>query len=532
MFFIKKDALPLLPLGMQKRLPVLVTGNIVLFVYFVVGASSKLGSSRPFSVAVILSSGLFLLSLFLIRQERYLQASALTSIALLLNPLWVGLLLPVEGLVSVYRFITYFLAAAIANQIIALHRSQIPVYMAASAAAFLGVSVVYQIPRATGFTAESVSTLVLLTFTLIPVNLLLGLTNRLYGDVIARTEEEARRNLDRLAVLESSLEEAKEGLLIGGELAAAAEKTKAAGRRVALLIEETRAAIGVVEERFHSGSAANEAIAGAVAHLSDAADDHHGFLDETGSALRQIGATIGGIAEHAEAKRLGIGIILQKIEVQGADLNRLFKSFDEVKTSSQESLSTAAGIMNVADTTNLLAMNASIEAAHAGSGGKGFAVIAQEIRKLSQEARGQSETIIHALEKNSQVVQATSKYVETYLGNRSGLVREIEDIFRAIEEIIQGLKEIGRGSEELNRAAAGIGEVVTQSGDNVRLIRSQADRNGRDLAKVADSVAVLTAKMDELTVAYKEIGEVIDRLEDSGRRNLKRMEILHKRLGA
>jgi len=165
--------------------------------------------------------------------------------------------------------------------------------------------------------------------------------------------------------------------------------------------------------------------------------------------------------------------ILDKIATQSVELSQLFKSFDAVISSSTRSLQTAQGITTIADTTNLLAMNASIEAAHAGASGKGFAVIAQEIRKLSAEARNQTETMIAVLKENTNIVSETAAYIKSYLNNRTGLVKEIEDVFKAIEEIIQGLSEINLGAQELLTASGKISDVVSDSTGHIKDIHQE-----------------------------------------------------------
>lgn len=222
--------------------------------------------------------------------------------------------------------------------------------------------------------------------------------------------------------------------------------------------------------------------------------------------------------------------ILQKIANQSTELAQLFRSFDNVISSSVKSLQTAQGITNIADTTNLLAMNASIEAAHAGASGKGFAVIAQEIRKLSAEARNQTESMIAVLKENTQVVSDTAAYIKNYLSNRTGLVQEIEDVFKAIEEIIQGLSEMTLGAQEMLTASGRISEVVSASTGHIKDISQEVTENITHLEQVFSLLNEITAKLKAVTEAYTEFDSVITTIKEVGDQNLKQVQELEEGL--
>jgi len=264
--------------------------------------------------------------------------------------------------------------------------------------------------------------------------------------------------------------------------------------------------------------------------LQAATSEHNAFLEETSAAITQIGTTIQSISSRAQTKHESMTGILEKISTQSTELSQLFKSFDAVISSSTRSLQTAQGITTIADTTNLLAMNASIEAAHAGASGKGFAVIAQEIRKLSAEARNQTETMIAVLKENTNIVSETAAYIKSYLNNRTGLVKEIEDVFKAIEEIIQGLSEINLGAQELLTASGKIGDVVSDSTGHINNIHQEVTANMKHLEQVFSLLTEITAKLKAISEAYNEFDQVITTIKEVGEQNLLQVKELEQGL--
>jgi len=187
-------------------------------------------------------------------------------------------------------------------------------------------------------------------------------------------------------------------------------------------------------------------------------------------------------------------------------------------------------IQAIADQTNLLAMNAAIEAAHAGQSGKGFAVVADEIRKLASTSLKQSSSIkklltdIHALIES--IVQTSGKSLESFtnintkIGNINGMVIELRnsmdeqntgsgEILNAINEIRGSCREVTAetlqlrkesldvisGVEGLKASANEILEKVEQTKDETDLMNAISERletvsveNGKNIHSVSEIV--------------------------------------------
>ena len=95
-------------------------------------------------------------------------------------------------------------------------------------------------------------------------------------------------------------------------------------------------------------------------------------------------------------------------------MKKLVEDVQQVKESSDKVSNFVQAVNDIAAQTGLLAMNASIEAAHAGTLGKGFSVIAQEIRKLSEETTKNAQNITDTLKENEEIVNTTTSSVATF----------------------------------------------------------------------------------------------------------------------
>lgn len=140
-----------------------------------------------------------------------------------------------------------------------------------------------------------------------------------------------------------------------------------------------------------------------------------------------------------------------------ATVVRQVKEIDQQSETLQEANALIAGI---AAQTNLLAMNAAIEAAHAGEAGSGFAVVADEIRKLAENAAQQSKTITQNIRATKSVVAAVVASSGTAERNFEEIVEQIRILSRLEEEVKYAMQEQSSGSSQILDSLASINEVT------------------------------------------------------------------------
>ncbi len=145
-------------------------------------------------------------------------------------------------------------------------------------------------------------------------------------------------------------------------------------------------------------------------------------------------------------------------------------------------------IQNIASQTNLLAMNAAIEAAHAGDAGKGFAVVADEIRKLAEESASQAKVITVSLKNLSTEIQSVSQS-----SNNIGMS------FASIFDKVNQVKERSAGIMKIAETRKEQSEQLLHLVENVDGISSEVKDGSAEMLKGGEQVAEEMRKLDELT---------------------------------
>ncbi|MCX7024844.1 MAG: methyl-accepting chemotaxis protein [Spirochaetes bacterium] len=329
--------------------------------------------------------------------------------------------------------------------------------------------------------------------------------------------------------------EAKNGTLQSEEI----------GIDLAARANDIQVSLGSIEAGSTSMRSEFADLLGEVKGVEHAAEGIRGFMRDVGSLVESQASSVAEASEGVRGFTDGVGVLAGAASVKrvraeelgemarrsGQVLGETLESIRVVADSAKILLSSITIINAVAARTNLLAMNAAIEAAHAGQAGQGFAVVASEVRNLAEEAGRNAGKMQQDLKKVLDTIGAMSEAGERL---RSAMT----EVFSGMHEMDEGFGEMrdttgrmredgGRISLSLSTAlertelvrssAADMGQRVSLLDESMKRVRGLADENESSLIRVSDGIV--------------RIGGTVSLLARLGAMNERNVAFLRKALG-
>jgi len=319
---------------------------------------------------------------------------------------------------------------------------------------------------------------------------------------------------------------------VGQELQEGMAKTAVSTKQIASTLEEIRNNIMHQAASVTESSATLENFLLRLNELKGLIETQSAAVTESNSSIYQMLETIKKVqGSLIESNRQ----IEELVQVADKGKQRLLPLIEQIRTITdqskmlQEANSLIAGI---AARTNLLAMNAAIEAAHAGEHGRGFAVVAEEIRKLAENAADHSKSIAGNL-KNiqqviNQVVESSRMVQDSFDAINTGIMRMNEN--RKVLEI--AMTEQGQASKEVQIALEDITKVtskVNQFASEIELGSKEINQEMKHLMRITEEVKTA---IQEANSALQEISGATLRISNRSNENRKSIESIYGKFAA
>ncbi len=261
-------------------------------------------------------------------------------------------------------------------------------------------------------------------------------------------------------------------------------------------------------------SAALEEIAGSAAAITASAAGTQGDTQSMAQECSAITAYSAGMRERAEEMERSARLETQVIRDKTADIMAMLDQAIEKSHSVEQIRSLTEDILSISSSTNLIAVNASIEAARAGAAGAGFSVVAQEVHKLADSC---AETANH-IQKVSEVVTGAVDYLAgsarelaDYLGRV--IAEQLERSVQAGQQYREDSDYIGSAMEEFNDRAERLKSAIDQIAVSISSISGSIDGAASGISGAAGSTRILVDDMEGITGRMDANQEIVGELQ-------------------
>jgi len=239
------------------------------------------------------------------------------------------------------------------------------------------------------------------------------------------------------------------------------------------------------------------------------------MVEESTASIVEMQASIKNLSELSEKRTETVNKLVEIAHTGGTSLEETKASFRELIENRMKSISDMNSLVaKVAAQTNLLAMNAAIEAAHAGELGAGFAVVADEIRNLAEATATNAKNISTAIRSMKDGVDLTGQTIEKTAAIFSEIEREVQEMGMSFNEILQALKEVAIGSDQVMQAMNQLNSYTAHVKEDV----SSVDENTRLLSEIFETVRNVSSEIRhgiaEVATGTNEIRDSINRVNE------------------
>jgi methyl-accepting chemotaxis protein len=279
---------------------------------------------------------------------------------------------------------------------------------------------------------------------------------------------------------------------IGNNLASNMGKTTAAVNEITANIQSIKGRVLNQSASVTETNATMEQVMGNIGKLDGLVENQSSNVSQVSSAIEEMAANINSVTGTLATNAANVETLRMASEVGRTGLEEVAMDIQEIARESEGLLEINFVMQNIASQTNLLSMNAAIEAAHAGDAGRGFAVVADEIRKLAESSSKQSKTIVSVLKKIKGSIDKISSSTGNVLTKFEAINTSINVVVDQEEHIRGAMEEQGIGSRQIVGAITGVNEITYQvkSGSEEMLHGSkEVMLESNSLEKVTEEIA-------------------------------------------
>jgi methyl-accepting chemotaxis protein len=331
--------------------------------------------------------------------------------------------------------------------------------------------------------------------------------------------------LEKIRAMVVSIKKHADALLtIGNELSDNMAQTASAVNKITANIQSVKDRVTNQSASVTETNTTMEQITVNINKLNENIEKQTDSVSKSSSAIEEMIASINSVSQTLAKNAESVQELLDASDMGRTGLQDVATDIQEIARESEGLLEINAVMENIASQTNLLSMNAAIEAAHAGEAGKGFAVVADEIRKLAESSSKQSKTISTVLKKIKDSIGKITRSTDNVLGKFEAIDGGVKTVSEQTENIRNAMEEQSMGSQQIL-------EVIGQLNEITQRVKGGSDEmleGSRKSKKLEMATTEITYGMNEMTTGADQINVAVNAVNGLSDQNKENIEILVK----
>ncbi|MDR0562976.1 MAG: Cache 3/Cache 2 fusion domain-containing protein [Spirochaetaceae bacterium] len=294
----------------------------------------------------------------------------------------------------------------------------------------------------------------------------------------------------------------------GDELSSNMEETSKAVHNIILSIQGIKQQSAHQSKSVEENNSTMDSIIDSITALNEYIDQQAQSVSQSSAGIEEMVANINAVAQTLIGNAANVTSLAGASEIGRSGLQTVAEDIQKIAKESAGLLEINQVMESIAGQTNLLSMNAAIEAAHAGSAGKGFAVVADEIRKLAESSGEQSKTISAVLNKIKDSIDKITQSTDTVIQKFEAIDAEVKIVSDQEGNIRSAMEEQETGSRQILEAIAQLNSITA------KVKESSQEMHQRSKNVIQESGA-LDKATQELTKGVSEVTSQVDHINDA-----------------